>query len=208
MIRNHFKRGKYEYEKYRCASRWRPFKTDCRGEGVSLKTIDEWAWAAVKSMVSGEDALALALAAVRPDELLVDDLETAKRERERASRAADALLSLARRDPFLLPHVEREASRAARERRGLEQAIAELESRTGGSLRRAADLRQLLDLNNRYRGNLDRFSFGERRLALRALGFKAHANGDDPARWRYEAGPRPGAGGAKAAGREIIPTPG
>ena len=70
----------------------------------------------------------------------------------------------------------------------LEKVIAELEGRTGEALKRAADLRQLIDLRERYGDALDRFTFDERCLALRALEFKAFANGDDPSRWRYEAG--------------------
>jgi site-specific DNA recombinase len=187
MIRNHFKRGKYEYEKYRCASRWRPFKTECRGEGVTLALIDEWVWAAVKEIVSNQGALSRALDSVKPDEQLGDDLETAKREHGRAGKALDSLLSLARRDPSLLPHAGREAARAARERGEMEKVIAELEGRVGEGLKRAADLRRLVDLRERYRDSLDHFTLDERRLALRALGFRAHANGDDPARWRCEA---------------------
>ena len=188
MIRNHFKRDKYEYLKYRCGSRGLPYPTDCRGKGVALAALDEWAWAAVKGIVMSEGALARALDAVKPNEQLMSDLETAKREHERAGRGLDALLSLVRSDPSLLPHVGREASRAARERGELEKLIAELEGRTGEGLKRAADLRQLIDLRERYGDSLDRLTFDERRLALRALGFKALANGEDPARWRYEAG--------------------
>ena len=51
LIRNYFKRGKYEYLKYRCSSRWRPFATDCRGEGVPLLAAHEWAWRIVKSIL-------------------------------------------------------------------------------------------------------------------------------------------------------------
>jgi hypothetical protein len=140
----------------------------------------------VKSVVS-DGALARALDAVGPDDQLAADLEVAKREHERAGRSVDALFSLIRSDPSLLPHVEREASRAAREKGELGKVIAELEGRTGESLKRAADLGQLLDLC--ARGDLDRFAFDERRLALRAVGFRAFANGDDPSRWRYEASP-------------------
>ena len=71
---------------------------------------------------------------------------------------------------------------------GALRLIAELEGRMAEPLRRAADLGHLIDLGRRYRNDLDRFTFDERRLALRALGFKASANGDDPARWRHEAG--------------------
>lgn len=188
MIRNHFKRDKYEYLKYRCGSRGLPFKTDCRGEGVSLAALDEWAWAAVKKIVMAEEALRRALNAVEPDGLMLDDLETAKSERERAGRGLDALLSLVRLDPSLLPRVEREASRVAREKGELEEVIAELEGHLGEPLRRTAELRQLIDLCAQAGNDLDRFTFGERRLTLQALGFKAYANGDDPARWRCEAG--------------------
>ena len=135
-----------------------------------------------------KDALSRALNSIKPNEQLAADLGTAKRVHERAGKASDALLSLVRSDPSLLPHVEREAARAAREKRELGKAVAELESRVGEPLRRAADLKQVLDLRAQYRNDLDRFTFDERRLALRALGFRARASGDDPARWRYEAG--------------------
>ena len=70
----------------------------------------------------------------------------------------------------------------------MEKVVAELEGCMGSSLHRAADLGRLITLREQYRDSLDRFTFDGRRLALRALGFKAYANGDDPARWRYEAG--------------------
>lgn len=187
MIRNHFKRDRYEYLKYRCGSRGLPYPTDCRGKGVTLAAADEWAWAAVKSMVLEEGALARALDAVKLDDQLAADLEAAEREHDRAGRALDALLSLVRSDPSLLLHVAREASRAAREKGEMEKVITELEGRMGGSLKLAADLRRLIDLRAQALGDLDSFTFDDRRLALRALGFKAFANGDDPARWRSEA---------------------
>ena len=118
-------------------------------------------------------------------------MEAAKRERERAGRGLEALLSLIRSDPSLIPHLGREASRAAREKGELEKVIAEIEGRMGNPLQRAADLRRLIDLREQHRDSLDRFTFDERRLALRALGFKAFANGDDPSHWRYEAGVEP-----------------
>lgn len=111
MIRRYSGRGKHTYERYRCGSRWRKLKTVCRGKGIAQAALDAWAWAAVKPMVLDENALTRALAAVTPDELLADDLEAARREHGRAGRSVDALLSLARRDPSLLPHVEREAAR-------------------------------------------------------------------------------------------------
>ena len=158
MIRRYSGKGKYIYEKYKCGSRWRRFETDCRGKGIAQTAMDEWAWAVVKEIVLDEGALRRALDAVRPDELLADDLGTARREHDRAGRSVDSLLSLARRDPSLLPHVEREASRAARERRELEKVIAELEGRVGESLKRATDLRHLFDLRAQARGDLDRFT--------------------------------------------------
>lgn len=187
MRRNRFTKGEYEYEKYRCASRWWPYDTGCWGGAVAAAAVEEWAWAAVEEIVGDEGALTRALVATRADEQLTADLETAKMEHERAGRGLDALLSLVRSDPSLLPHVGREASRAAREKGELEKVIAELECRMGESLQRAADLKQVLDLCAQSRDDLDRFTFEERRLTLRALGYRAYANGDDPARWRYEA---------------------
>jgi hypothetical protein len=65
----------------------------------------------------------------------------------------------------------------------LGRIVVELEGREGDSVRPAADLLRLCGRASKGVGDL---TFDERRLALEALGFKVYANGDDPARWRYE----------------------
>jgi DNA invertase Pin-like site-specific DNA recombinase len=158
MVRNYFKRGQYEYLKYRCGSRWRPFDTGCRGAGVPLEAVHGWAWDEVKSLLLSPDfegALNEAERAMH-DGLLASDLAAAQRVWERG---------------------------AVRARRQLGTIIAELEARVGESLQRITNLRRLRQLDGR---SLDRLTFEEQRLAITTLGFKAYANGDDPARWRYE----------------------
>ena len=50
-------------------------------------------------------------------------------------------------------------------------------------MRRAAELAALCE---RAQAGGSEFTFDERRLALATLGFRAFANGEDAARWRYE----------------------
>lgn len=165
LIRNRYKQGKYEYLKYRCGSRWRPYDTGCRGEAVPGYVVEGWVWESVKKVLSEPDAIGRALGELEEADSashLISDLDAIKRIRE---------------------HV---AAQATRELRQLEKTIAELERRIGEARQGMDDLRALRDCCARQ--NLDDFDFDGRRLALRALGFKAFANGDDPARWRYEVG--------------------
>ncbi|MBC7933195.1 MAG: recombinase family protein [Rubrivivax sp.] len=86
MIRNHFRRGGYEYLKYRCGSRWRPFDKGCRGAGVPLEKVEEWAWGKVESILRDPAAIERATKLAGPAPELVADLEAARREYERGSR--------------------------------------------------------------------------------------------------------------------------
>ncbi len=192
MIRNHFKRGKYEYEKYRCGSRWRPFDTGCKGPGVTIQAVHEWMWEAIKSILLDPSIIQRALIEIEqdgPDTQLVLDLDAAKRELARTERGLQALLSRFRSsadDSTLWPYIQREVSQASREKQQLEKTIAELEARIHEANQRVADLCHLSDYCALVRENLDSFTFEDQRLALRALGVKVHANSDDPAYWRYE----------------------
>ncbi|MDQ3816996.1 MAG: recombinase family protein [Acidobacteriota bacterium] len=191
MIRNHFKRGKYEYLKYRCGSRWRQFDTGCKGAAVTIQTIHEWAWNEVRTILLDPSIIERALSEVEkagPDAQLIFDLNTAKRELVRTERGIQTLLSRFRMkgDSNLWPYIERELAHASREKQQLEKTINELETRINEANQRIADLRYLSDYCDLIRDNLDSFTFEDQRLALRALGFKVHANGDDPSRWRYE----------------------
>ncbi len=96
MIRNHFTRGKYDYDKYRCGTRWRPFQTDCRGQGVTLALADEWIWKKVRAILLDPGIIANALDEMEqagPDVQLLADLESAKRELARTERGLQALLT-------------------------------------------------------------------------------------------------------------------
>ena len=171
MIRNDFRRGKYEYLKYRCGSRWRPFDTGCRGEAVPLAAAEEWAWGVVNSIL---------LSAVHGAEVPSQpsaDLEAARLAHESAARALRVLLA-AQDGDALRPYLEQ----ATRVEQRLGRIVDELEKREGGLARPAATLRRLCE-----RAGGGELTFDERRLALEALRFKAFANGDDPGRWRYEA---------------------
>lgn len=190
MIRNHFKRGKYEYEKYRCGSRWRPFKTDCRGEGVTLSAINEWAWERVKSLLLDPRKIARALNEMERtgiDDQLVNDLEAAKRALERSERALQALTRshASASDLNLRSYMAREVGRATREKQQLERTIAEIEARIKETQRRVTDLRHLVNRCALTNGCLNLFTFEDQGLVLRALGVIVRANGDDPARWHY-----------------------
>jgi site-specific DNA recombinase len=171
MIRNHFRRGKYEYLKYRCGSRWRPFDTGCRGDGVPFEAAHEWAWENVKPLLSDPDFIGRALADAErsgPQALLAADLRAVRRIYERREPG-----------PRTPP---------AREKRRLEGVIAYLEARLAEAGRPAEALRRLQDLCGGAHEDLDSLGFEERRLALRALCFRVYANGGDPAGWRCEAG--------------------
>ena len=191
MIRNYFKRGKYEYEKYRCGSRWRPFKTECTGEGVSLAPVEEWVWNEVGLTLSDAAAVErLTMTAEReaaaPQLLL--DLGSARRQLLAAERALAASLSTfgaLESDPPLREYAGRNVEQTFRERRQLGEMAAELEARFNEGRRRADGVRRVLTLA-RERGGVESFTFEERRLALALLHVKVRANGDDPAGWWFE----------------------
>jgi DNA invertase Pin-like site-specific DNA recombinase len=180
MVRNHFRRGKYEYLKYRCGSRWRPFATDCRGEGVPLLAAHEWAWRVVKGILSNPAPAGRGVGAPRETP---PDLAAARRAREAASGALRVFVSNFPADPLLRPYADEYTARAGRDIAQLDSIIGELERREAEFRRRDSDL---LDLCRRAKDGADEFTFEERRSVIAALGFKAYANGDDPARWRYE----------------------
>lgn len=179
MVRNYFKRGKYEYLKYRCGSRWRPYKTDCRGEAIPLTAVDEWLWVKVESMLSDIAFVERALegmASRSHDPQLPLDLQAAKRAHERCGAVLQALTE----NSGLGSYVERAAAQAARERQQLEQVIAELEGKIAAAGQRAEELRRLAGLVGAE------LTFEDRRLALWALGIKVYGNGAAPDSWRYE----------------------
>jgi hypothetical protein len=107
------------------------------------------------------------------------DLAAARQAYTRATHTLRALLAAAGSGDVLCQYVEQ----AKRGKRELERVISELEERDGGPHRRMADL---FGLCERAKKATDWSTFELRRQALWTLGFKALANGDDPARWRYE----------------------
>jgi DNA invertase Pin-like site-specific DNA recombinase len=180
MVRNHFMRGKYEYLKYRCGSRGRTFPTDCRGKAVPLLEAHEWAWQIVKDVLVG---LALAGCAGGAPREPSPDLAAARLARAAAAGALHIFLSNLPADLSLRTYADEYATRAARNIEQLDAIIGELERREADSRRLGSNL---LSLCERANDSADQFTFEERRSALSALGFRAYANGDDPASWRYE----------------------
>jgi DNA invertase Pin-like site-specific DNA recombinase len=180
MVRNHFKRGKYEYLKYRCGTRWRPFATDCKGEAVPLLAAHEWAWGIVNSILVSP---ALTEGSLNPAAEPSADLVAARRAQEAAASALHAFLSNIKAAPALRSYADDYTARVKRDIGQLDAIIGELERREAESGRRGSDL---LTLSERAKGGDGEFTFEERRSALSALGFRAYANGDDPARWRYK----------------------
>lgn len=176
MVRNYFRRGKYEYLKYRCGSRWRPFATRCRGEAVPLEAAHGWAWGVVERLLLHPDTAARAAMHALPASSA--ELEAARLAHESAALALRALLAADAGDA-LGPYLEQ----ATREERALGRLVAELEERQDKVARPAGDLLRLCERARQGVGNL---TFDERRLALKALGFKMFANGDDPTRWCHE----------------------
>ena len=73
-----------------------------------------------------------------------------------------------------------------REGTQLEKTIAELEERAARQGQRADELRRLVDHYAQTTWGVDSFTFEDQWLALRALGVKVYANGEDRARWRFE----------------------
>ena len=119
---------------------------------------------------------------------LLSDLRPARRQLLEAGRALAATISAfgaPDSEPALRAYAGRHVEQQFREKRQLGGVIDELEARASEGRRRADELRHVL-LIARERGGLESFTFEERRLALEVLGVKVHANGDDPARWRYE----------------------
>ena len=48
------------------------------------------------------------------------------------------------------------------------------------------DLRSLNDYCDQVRGELEKFTFEDKRLAFRALGVQVFANGDNPEKWQFK----------------------
>lgn len=169
MIRNHFRRDKYEYLKYRCGSRWRPYETECRGEGVPLEAVHEWAWAKVTSLLSSPGFLEGAIADAERDEQAAQlqvDLQAARRTRD----------------------LYRQGSASAREARQLDGLIDDLGARVAEARWPVEELRRVADLCSGVGRDFNSFTFEERRLALHALRVRVRANGEDLAGWHFEAG--------------------
>lgn len=159
MILNYFKRGKYEYLKYRCGSRWRPYETDCRGEAVPAAAVEERVCLKVVALLSDGDFVARAIESAGRrgyDPQLASDLQAAKRAHERSSVVLQALTE----NSSLGQYVERAAAQTARERQQLEKVIAELGARAAAAGRRAEELRRLTALAG------TELTFEDRRLAL------------------------------------------
>jgi site-specific DNA recombinase len=189
MIRNHYKRGKYEYLKYRCGSRWRPFDVGCRGQAVSVDAVHQWAWNKVKATLL-DVVIEGALDEVAGTDFhpLAADLQAAKRAFEQNDRGLRQLVSHLRAsadDLIIRPYIEREIAQAAREKQQLEETIKELETRIDETPQRAVDLRRLIKQGAFARENSEGLSFDDQVLALRTLGVKVYANGEDPCGWRY-----------------------
>ncbi len=177
MVRNHFRRGKYAYLKYRCGSRWRAFDTGCRGEAVPLEAAEEWAWGVARSILLSAAGSRSANEGVPVTPSA--DLEATRRAHARAASEFEALRAAAAGGEPLRQYVEQ----ADGVMRCLEGILAELERRDGEDGRCAAGLLSLCDLVKAGGADL---TFDGRRLALSALDFKAYANGADPTRWRYQ----------------------
>jgi len=96
--------------------------------------------------------------------------------------ALQVFLSSLSAAPALRSYADDYAARARRDIEQLDAIIRELQGREVEFGQRGSDL---LRLSERAKGG-DELTFDERRSALAALGFRAYANGDDSARWRYE----------------------
>lgn len=203
MIRNYFRRGKYQYLKYRCGSRWRPYDSGCRGEAVSLEPLEAWAIEKVTALLSEPGFIDRMIEDAEQggvDAHMHLDLEAARRAREQCASLLRALAPHhdgAANSPASA-YAERAAAQAEREVRLLEKTIAELEGRIAQSGWQVAELRQLRE-RAASGSDFSSYTFDEQRLALRAIGFRVHANGEAPSGWRYETGaaPRPPGGWGK-----------
>lgn len=189
MIRNHFHRGKYDYDKYRCGSHWRPFKTACTGKGVPVKECNEWVWAHVKSVFNDPTKIEQELRRLeetRQDPQLEIRLQNQRRELARVESEIQALVHRFRKsvsNEALLPAVEREIKSATKEKEQLETAISRLEAQIDAHNRAAVDMKSLRDYCQQTAKRLNRLTFNERRTALEALDATVSANGSDRENW-------------------------
>lgn len=192
MIRNHYKRDKYDYDKYRCGSRWRPFKTACKGQGVPLEECNDWAWERVKVILRDPTIIERELNRLEenhPGGQFLDDLEAAKKQLARVERGLEALLRRFRQsadNEALWPYIEREIGQATKEKQQLEETISHLENRINKQMQVVADIRSLNEYCSRVSQRLEKFTFDEKILAFRALGVRIYANGNDPMKWLFK----------------------
>lgn len=192
MIRNHYKKEKYEYDKYRCGSHWRPFKLGCKGKGVPFDASNEWAWQKVKAILLNPEIVAREVKRLEqagPDTQLISDLESTRRRLAQVERGLQALLRRFRQsaeNDTIWPYIEREIGQATKERQQLETTISKIESRITQQMQVVTDLRSLNDYCDQVRGELEKFTFEDKRLAFRALGVQVFANGDNPEKWQFK----------------------
>ena len=192
MIRNRFQRGKYVYEKYRCGSHWRPFKTACTGKGIPVADCNQWVWEKVKSVFLDPSIIRAELKRLQetaPDAETQTRLLALRRERDRSDAGIRALLSRFRKsldDPTIGPAIEREVKAAGKEKQHIESEIARLENRISTHARAVVDVTHLENYCGQIARKLERLPFKERRLALEVLGVRVHGNGDKDEGWELE----------------------
>ena len=149
---------------------------------MPLLEAHDWAWGIVNAILVNP-ALTEKILIATPEPSA--DLAAAKLARAAAAGALHVFLSSLPADPALRSYADEYTARAGRDIEQLDAIIGELERREADSRRLGSDL---FNLCERAKDSADQFTFEERRSVLATLGFKTYANGDDPARWRYEVG--------------------
>lgn len=189
MIRNRFTRGQYHYDKYRCGSHWRPFKTACTGEGVPVSECNDWVWSKVKSVFLDPSIIEQELRRLEEterDPQIETRLENTRRELEQIESGIQGLLHRFRGcadDLTIGSAIEREVRAAAKEKKQVEAEVARLESLVAAHSRAVVDIKTLKDYCKQVALRLNQLAFKEQRLALEALGVRVYGNGTD---WHLE----------------------
>ena len=192
MIRNHFHREKYDYDKYRCGSRWRPFKTACKGKAVPVRECEDWIWGRVREILLDPNIIERELARVESEpeadysaELCSITEQAARAERSIAGLVRQLSESLSAGEASA-PYIRAEIERAAKQKEALDARATELRCRIEAQQSSLVDMRSFRDYCKQVGRELDTFGFEEKRLAFEALALKVTANGDSPDGWDFQ----------------------
>jgi site-specific DNA recombinase len=172
------------YRIYRCPSRNTP-AGNCGGKRIAAERCESLVWSKIADILRDPETIKLELKR-RKDEgedeaaHLLADMESAKQALQNIEGELKRLVRrAATADDDLWTMFQEQINLKKNERQRLAGLVAETEARIAAQNADAASLTALTEYCERVRGNLDKFGFDDKRLALKALNLKVIGNGPD-----------------------------